>query len=101
MYENAALWPELAVFALEIPHERDERLDAVFRERVVNRRPHPADRAVPLQAVQAGGGRLLDEHVLEIFGGEAKRHVHQRTAVFASRAAEEAGAIDFEIGRAS
>src|SRR5262252_5658584 len=44
--------PRLRGFRPEIPHERDQRLDAPARKRVVDRRPDAADRPVPLQAVE-------------------------------------------------
>src|SRR5437868_325403 len=46
---------------LERAHERHQLVDAVLGEGIVDGRPHPADRAVAFEAVEAGGGRLLDE----------------------------------------
>ena len=51
---------------LELPHERDEIVNALLGERVVDRRAQAADRAMALQAVEARGGRLLDEQLLEV-----------------------------------
>src|SRR5258708_21775866 len=58
----------LSAFRLELAHEGDQLVDPVLGERVVDRRSHPANRPVALEAVEAGGGRLLDEGLLQIFG---------------------------------
>src|SRR6476469_1454742 len=71
----------LPVLALELTHERDKRVDAGLGERVVNRRAHAADRAMPLEAVEPGRGRLLDEPILEFLGRQAEGNVHPRTAL--------------------
>ena len=51
----------LSALPLELLHELDERVDAFFRERVVDRRAHAADRAVALEAVEPRRGRFLHE----------------------------------------
>ena len=48
----------LAVLPLELPHELHERVDPRLGEGVVDRRAHAADRAVALQPVEPGRGRL-------------------------------------------
>src|SRR6476659_4819271 len=71
----------LAPRSFELLHERDERVDAVFRKRVVDGRAHAADGAVPLQAVEAGGRRFLDEELLEVFVRQTECDVHERAAI--------------------
>src|SRR2546423_1369305 len=83
-----------AVSLLEVAHEGHERVDAGFRERVIDRRAHAADRAVALEAVETCRGRFRHEHLLEIFARQPERHVHQRPAVLRGRAAIETRAID-------
>ena len=60
----------LPVATFEVAHELDQRVDACLRERVVDRRAHPADRTVTLQAVQAGRRGLLDELLFELFAAQ-------------------------------
>src|SRR5690349_10404784 len=66
----------LAVLLLELLHERHQRIDAVFRERVVDRRAHAAHRPVALEAVESGGRRFLDELALELLARQPERDVH-------------------------
>ena len=70
-----------AVSPLEFPHEGDQRVHAFLGERVVDRRAHAADRAVALEAVEPGCGRLLDELLLELLGGSLKvMFIRERSA---------------------
>src|SRR5579872_4208995 len=89
--------PALPAVALEFPHERNERVDPLLREGVVNRRAHAADRAMTLQPVETRGRRLLDEGSFQILGAEPERDVHQRPAVLVGGAFVEAGAINFGV----
>ncbi len=52
---------------------------------------------MPLEAVEPGGRRFLDELFLQLFTREAEGHVHQRAAVLVRRAAIEARSIDLCI----
>ena len=61
----------------EFAHELNESSDTVFRKRVVNRRPHAADRAVAFQTVQSGYRRFLLEQLFELFVREPEGDVHQ------------------------
>ena len=62
----------------EVRHERDQRVDAGFRHRVVEARAHSADDAVTLQIGEARGLRFLQERLVELGIGERERHVHPR-----------------------
>src|SRR3954469_18402091 len=84
----------LAVAALEVLHERDQRVDAAFRERVVDRRADAADRAMPLEAVEAGRGRFLRERLLQLLARQAEGHVHPGPAVLRRVSAVEPAAVD-------
>src|ERR1041385_5729626 len=86
-----------SVAPLELLHELDERIDAGFREGVVERSPHPADRPVALEPVEAGRRGFLDEPVLDVFGREPERDVHQRSAVLVCRSAIETAAVDLGV----
>ena len=46
--------PLLPVAPLEFLHETDQRVHALLGKGVVQRRPDPADRAVPFEAVEPG-----------------------------------------------
>src|SRR5215831_5723474 len=81
----------LSVSSLELTHERHERVDTLFRERVVDRCTHPAHRAVSLQAVETRRSGCLYELLFELLAREPERDVHQRTALLVGRAAVEAG----------
>src|SRR5206468_9822444 len=70
-----------AVAPFEIAHERNQRVDTGFRERVIDRRAHAADGAMSLETVEPGRSRFPDEHLLQLFICEPERDVHQRPAV--------------------
>ena len=57
----------LPVFAFELLHERNERVDAVFWKRVVNRGAHPSNGPVPFQAIEPGRVGFLDERRFQLF----------------------------------
>src|SRR5438270_8227755 len=65
----------LPMLALEFVHERDKRVDAVLRKRVVDRRAHASDRSMAFQPVEAGRCRLFDESGFELFRPQPKRDV--------------------------
>jgi hypothetical protein len=44
------------MFALELSHERNERIDAFFRKCVVDGGAHPAHGPVTFEAIETGGG---------------------------------------------
>ena len=65
----------------ECQHVIAQLFDAGQRHRIVDRGAHPADRAVPLQTVEARGGRLLHEGRLECLAGQAEGNVHERAGL--------------------
>src|SRR5262249_32209766 len=69
----------LSVPSLDFLHEADECVDALFGKRVVDRRTHPPDRPVTLQAIETRGGGFTDETILEFLVGQPECHVHHRT----------------------
>src|SRR5437867_726790 len=87
----------LSPLSLELSHERNQRVDTLFRKRVVDRRAHSADGSVPFEPVEAGSGRFLDELFLELLGREAKGDVHQRSAFLIGCAAIKATPVDFAV----
>src|SRR6476646_3130140 len=99
VYGLRATWTEpapetgLAVATFELAHEGDQVVDALLRERVVDRCPHPADGAMTLEPVEAGGRGLLHERLLEVFVGQTERDVHQAPAVGVGRGSPEARAV--------
>src|ERR1700674_4280459 len=69
-----------AAFAFEFAHEFDEDVDALFRKCVIDRRAHSPDIPVSFESVEACRGGLLDEQLLQFFGGEPECHIHERPA---------------------
>src|SRR5437899_3843531 len=96
--ENVAkCYTALPVLSLEFTHECHQRVDPVFGKRVIDRCPHAAHGAMSLEPIQTCRGGLLHERILERFGRQAKRHVHQRSAVAPGRAPVETSAIDLGV----
>src|SRR5829696_1920462 len=89
----AGAWA-LAVGALELAHELDERLDAFAREGVVDGGAYAADRAVAFEAVKARGRRLIRKLLLQLFARQPERDVHDRARVRVGVAAVEVGRVN-------
>src|SRR5689334_22916995 len=87
----------LTVAPFKFLHELHERIDARFRERVIDRRAHAADGTVPLEAVEARISRILRKPLLELLARQPERHVHARASVLLRVSAVEAGAIDLGV----
>src|SRR5688572_26346457 len=87
----------LPALALELAHEVHEHIDAFFRKRVVDRRPHTADRAVTFEPVESRGRRLLDERLLEVLSCQPERHIHQRAATLLRGAAIKASPVYLRV----
>src|SRR5688572_3075144 len=85
------------VALFEVLHESGERVDARFRERVVDRRADAADGSVPLEPIQPGLFGVLDELFLQLFIRQPERHIHQRPAVFLRSTAIKTGSIDLRV----
>src|SRR5436190_378804 len=66
----------LAMLGFEFPHVFDQPLHALQRHRVVDRRAHSADRAVPLQLDHAALLCALEERIVEFCICKSERHVH-------------------------
>src|SRR5262249_5498847 len=87
----------LTAGALELPHERDEGVDSLFRKGVVDRGPHAADRTMALQSIESGCCGLFHKGLLELFGGKPECHVHQRAVLLPRRPTIKPGAVDLGV----
>src|SRR5690242_4926047 len=86
----------LSILALELAHEAYEGLDCLWRDRVVKRGAHAADRPVALYADNSRRCRFLDELFLDCFiaAGHAKYSVHSRARSLLDGTAVVAAAFD-------
>src|SRR5580693_8759725 len=73
--------PASSAPALEFLHEADERQDPLARHRVVEAGAQAAQHPMPLEVVESGSSRLLDECRLELGRGQRERHVHPRPGI--------------------
>ena len=91
-----------AVLLLEVLHKGYESVDALHRERVVDRSADTADRAVTLQRAHSGGLGLFDELLLERFVAvlDAPGDVHERTIFLNGGARPEVARIDHVVNLA-
>ena len=96
-HRHRDLGPELAAPPFEVAHERHEIVDALLWERVVDRRAHPAHRAVALEAVEPG---LVDS----LMNAFSRSSVARRNVTFirdfgcrSRRRAPEAGAVHLRV----
>src|SRR5436190_22643951 len=56
---------ELPVLTLEVLHEGDQGINTLFRESIVDRRPHAPDRTMSLQPIEPGSDSPFHEELLQ------------------------------------
>src|SRR5712671_515353 len=87
----------LAMLRFEFLHVADQRAQALDRHGVVDRRAHPAHRAVALQLDHAPLGRALQEFLIELRILEREGHVHARAVLLRHRVVEQGAPIQVVV----
>src|SRR6185436_7735488 len=87
----------LTMFLFELAHVVDQGTHALDRHRVVDRRAHPADRAVALELHHAALHRALEERLVELGVLQRERHVHARAVFLRHRVVEEPALVEVVV----
>src|SRR3954468_8938409 len=87
----------LAMLRLELLHVLHEGANALDRHGVVDRRTHPAYRAMAFQLDHAAFGRAFEEFLVQLGILERERNVHPRTIFLRHWIVEEGALVEIVV----